>query len=145
MPEPGATRTRVTRQRTQILALMEEALEFRSAQQLHLQLRERGTGIGLATVYRTLQALAEVGEVDQRRLPSGEQQFRRCAVTRHHHHLICRSCGRAVEIADGAAEMWAERIAREHGFTQVAHTLEVEGLCPDCTSREQPEVPSRNI
>ncbi len=130
---PGMTRN--TRQRAEVLALLEGAEEFRSAQQLHAELRARGTGVGLTTVYRTLQLLAEAGEVDQMRLPDGEQLYRRCTRNRHHHHLVCRSCGRAVEVEGQAVERWADRVAADHGFTEVDHTVEVVGTCGSCANR----------
>jgi Fur family transcriptional regulator, ferric uptake regulator len=128
---PGTARN--TRQRADVLALLEETEEFRSAQQLHADLRAQGARVGLTTVYRTLQLLAEAGEVDQMRLPGGEQLYRRCARARHHHHLVCRSCGRTVELEGPAVERWADRQAAEHGFTDVDHTLEIFGTCGSCT------------
>jgi Fur family ferric uptake transcriptional regulator len=125
---------RNTRQRAEVLALLDGTGEFRSAQQLHAQLRAAGSGVGLTTVYRTLQILVEVGEVDQMRLPDGEQLYRRCSRSQHHHHLVCRGCGRTVEIEGPAVEKWAERQATEHGFTEVGHTLEIFGRCADCSA-----------
>ncbi len=124
--------TRNTRQRAEVLALLAENDEFRSAQQLHAQLRARGAAVGLTTVYRTLQVLADAGAVDQMRLPAGEQLYRRCAASEHHHHLVCRSCGRTVEVAGPAVESWAATLAAQHGFTDVAHTLEIFGTCAEC-------------
>jgi Fur family ferric uptake transcriptional regulator len=66
------------------------------------------------------------------RRPDGEQLYRRCGREQHHHHLVCRSCGRTVEVAGPAVERWAERQAAEHGFTDVAHTLEIFGTCAAC-------------
>lgn len=131
---PGVTRN--TRQRGEVLALLEETDEFRSAQQLHQELVGRGAKVGLTTVYRTLQLLLDADEVDVMRLPSGEQLFRRCGRT-HHHHLVCRTCGTTVEVEGPAVERWAERVAAEHGFTDVAHTLEVFGTCPRCAATDQ--------
>ncbi|GAA1822651.1 Fur family transcriptional regulator [Luedemannella flava] len=125
---PGA---RNTRQRGEVLALMAETDDFRSAQQLHMLLRERGASVGLTTVYRTLQLLVDAAEVDTMRLPSGEQLYRRCGQS-HHHHLVCRTCGTTVEVEGPAVERWADRIAAEHGFTDVSHTLEIFGTCPRC-------------
>jgi Fur family ferric uptake transcriptional regulator len=127
---PGATRN--TRQRAEVLALLDETEGFRSAQQLHADLRDRGTGVGLTTVYRTLQLLSEAGEVDQLRLADGEQLYRRCGGDRHHHHLVCRSCGRTVEVEGPAVERWARQQAERHGFTDVDHTVEILGTCADC-------------
>ena len=125
---PGA---RNTRQRGEVLALMAETDDFRSAQQLHRALCERGASVGLTTVYRTLQLLVDADEVDTMRLPSGEQLYRRCGQS-HHHHLVCRGCGTTVEVEGPTVERWTDRIAAEHGFTDVSHTLEIFGTCPRC-------------
>lgn len=98
-------------------------------------LADRDIAIGLATVYRTLQALAEIGEVDALRGPDGEVRYRRCDQRSHHHHLVCRSCGTTVELDAEAVEAWSQRIAAAHGFTQVEHTVELFGLCAACTAR----------
>lgn len=125
---------RPTRQRAAVAAVLEETEGFRSAQELHGLLRERGEGVGLATVYRTLQALADAGEVDVLRTADGESVYRRCSAG-HHHHLVCRSCGRTVEVEGPAVERWAQRVAAEHGFVEVSHTLEVFGTCSSCAPK----------
>lgn len=131
----GAPRTstpvRTTRQRTAVAAVLADCDEFRSAQDLHALLRTRGEAIGLTTVYRTLQALADAGEVDALRQADGETVYRRCS-TGHHHHLVCRECGRTVEVAGPAVEAWADTVARAHGYYDVEHTVEVFGTCSEC-------------
>jgi Fur family ferric uptake transcriptional regulator len=122
---------RATKQRAAVSKLLSQINGFRSAQDLHEQLRRQGEGIGLTTVYRTLQTLADAGDVDVLRTDSGEAVYRRCS-TDHHHHLVCRHCGRTVEVADPPVEDWAERIAREHGFSEVNHTVEIIGTCAGC-------------
>jgi Fur family ferric uptake transcriptional regulator len=129
----SAPQVRATRQRAAVAAVLDELDEFRSAQDLHAMLRERGEGIGLTTVYRALQALAEAGEIDVLRTDDGEAVYRRCS-TGHHHHLVCRTCGRTVEVEGAAVERWADRVARENGFVDVRHTLEVFGTCSRCAS-----------
>jgi Fur family ferric uptake transcriptional regulator len=123
---------RATKQRAAVSKLLSQINDFRSAQELHEQLRRQGEGIGLTTVYRTLQTLADAGEVDVLRTDSGEAVYRRCS-TDHHHHLVCRHCGRTVEVADPPVEDWAERIAHEHGFSEVNHTVEIIGTCATCS------------
>jgi Fur family ferric uptake transcriptional regulator len=132
---PGAARN--TRQRAEILGVLDETADFSSAQRLHHLLQERGARVGLTTVYRTLQILAEADEVDTMRLPSGEQLYRRCNRPSHHHHLVCRECGSTVEIAGPAIERWADKVAEEHGFTAVSHTIDLFGVCPKCTGHSQ--------
>ena len=126
-----STGVRATRQRAAISALLEKLDDFRSAQELHDELRRRGEGIGLTTVYRTLQALAEAGEIDVLRTAAGEASYRRCSDT-HHHHLVCRRCGRTVEVEGPAVEHWAAKVAAEHGFAEIDHTVEIIGVCAAC-------------
>ena len=127
---PGTTRN--TRQRAEVLSLLEATDGFRSAQQLHAELRDQGAQVGLTTVYRTLQLLTDAGEVDQMRLPDGGQLYRRCGQSAHHHHLVCRSCGATVEVAGAAVERWAQAQAAHHGFVDVDHTVEIVGTCASC-------------
>jgi Fur family transcriptional regulator, ferric uptake regulator len=122
---------RATRQRAAIAKLLGQTGDFRSAQELHEELRKRGEGIGLTTVYRTLQSLSDAGEVDVLRTDSGEAIYRHCS-SHHHHHLVCRHCGTAVEVEGPAVESWADRVAAEHGFSEVSHTVEIFGTCADC-------------
>ncbi|MGH3672537.1 MAG: Fur family transcriptional regulator [Pseudonocardiaceae bacterium] len=123
---------RSTRQRTAVARLLDDTDDFRSAQEIHEKLRHRGEEIGLTTVYRTLQTLAEAGEIDVLRTASGEAVYRRCSA-HHHHHLVCRHCGHTVEVEGPTVEAWAEKIARDHGFTDVDHTVEISGRCSDCS------------
>ena len=129
--EDGATRTRATRQRVAVSSILDEIDDFRSAQDIHAILRSRGDSVGLTTVYRTLQSLADAGKVDVLRTGEGESVYRRCS-TSHHHHLVCRTCGRTVEVEGPAVERWAEKVGAEHGFVRVTHNVEVFGTCPDC-------------
>ncbi|WP_181786208.1 Fur family transcriptional regulator [Streptomyces phytophilus] len=130
-------RGRSTRQRAAVAAALAEVDEFRSAQELHDMLRHRGESVGLTTVYRTLQSLADAGDVDVLRTTEGEAVYRRCSTGEHHHHLVCRLCGKAVEVDGPAVERWAESVASEHGFVDVAHTVEVFGTCAECAGQRR--------
>ena len=123
---------RPTRQRAAITEALAGSREFRSAQDIHAAMAGSGTRVGLATVYRNLQVMAADAEVDVIRTPDGEAVYRSCATLHHHHHVVCRSCGLAVEVTGDAVERWAEAVAAAHGFTAVQHTVEMDGLCPDC-------------
>jgi len=123
--------TRPTRQRRAVAAVMESFDDFRSAQDIHDLLKRAGENVGLSTVYRTLTTLADGGEVDVLRTEDGEALYRRCS-GRHHHHLVCRACGRTVEVEGPAVERWADSVAAEHGFVDVSHTLEIFGTCRSC-------------
>ncbi|WP_148575677.1 Fur family transcriptional regulator [Nocardioides caldifontis] len=130
--DAGAARTaRPTRQRRAVAECLRRFDDFRSAQEIHDLLRQGGDNVGLSTVYRTLQAMADADEVDVLRAEDGEARYRRCSDT-HHHHLVCRGCGHTVEVEGPAVERWATKVAEEHGFAEVSHTLEIFGHCPDC-------------
>lgn len=124
---------RNTWQRDRVRAALGDARGFVSAQDLHASLRDDNTGIGLATVYRTLASLAASGEADQLQSPEGEAIYRACSSEGHHHHLICRNCGTTVEIQATDVETWAQRTAAAHGFTRAEHVVDIFGLCAACS------------
>jgi Fur family transcriptional regulator, ferric uptake regulator len=124
---------RPTRQRQAVANALASFSDFRSAQDIHVLLGERGEKVGLATVYRTLQLLSDTGDVDMIRNEEGEALYRRCGMPdHHHHHLVCRLCGATVEVEGPAVERWTQAIAKEHGYADISHTLELFGTCPDC-------------
>jgi Fur family transcriptional regulator, ferric uptake regulator len=122
---------RNTRQKDAVRHALGEAIGFVSAQQLHQVLKNHGSTIGLATVYRALADLAEAGEADSLQSKDGELLYRACT-TSHHHHLICRACGTTVEIEAEKVEKWADEVASAHGFTQPSHTIDIFGICSAC-------------
>ena len=130
-PDTTAPAQRRTRQRAAVDEILAGRHEFRTAQEIHDDLRHRGDRVGLTTVYRTLQAMTEAGELDAIRNADGETAYRRCS-TGHHHHLVCRNCGRTVEVSGPAVESWASAVAQQHGFRDVSHDLEIFGTCDRC-------------
>ncbi|MCU1437443.1 MAG: peptide transporter substrate-binding protein [Naasia sp.] len=126
---------RNTWQRQAVRDALDGAAGFVSAQDLHASLRESGSPIGLATVYRALADLAGEGDADSLQSIEGESLYRACASGGHHHHLICRSCGTTVEIEADDVEQWAAATAARHGFTAPQHVIDVFGLCPACSRK----------
>lgn len=135
----AATRTdspkRNTWQKDAVKHALGEASGFVSAQQLHLVLRNHGSTIGLATVYRALADLAAAGIADSLQSDGGELLYRACG-EEHHHHLICRDCGLTKEIEADRVESWAEQVAGEHGFANPSHTIDIFGTCSACQSQK---------
>ena len=121
---------RMTKQRQAVLDELTRVTDFRSAQQIFEDLHSQGQRVGLATVYRSLQGLAEDGRVDTLRSSDGESLYRSC--TSNHHHLVCRACGFTKEIEQSQIESWVTRVAQAHGFTGVEHSLELFGTCSTC-------------
>ncbi|WP_353112764.1 transcriptional repressor [Microbacterium sp.] len=127
---------RNTWQRERVRDALADAQGFVSAQNLHATLRDENTGIGLATVYRALAGLAASGEADSLQSPEGEALYRACVSQVHHHHLICRSCGRTVEIEAKAVEQWAQQVASQNGFQGAEHVVDIFGLCAACAAQQ---------
>jgi Fur family ferric uptake transcriptional regulator len=130
---PTGEATRTTRQRSAVAALLSELDDFHTAQDVYELLKTRGERVGLTTVYRSLQMLADADQVDVLRTADGEAAYRRCSVG-HHHHLVCRHCGRTVEVDGPAVEAWAERVSAEHNYVDISHTVEIFGTCANCAS-----------
>ncbi len=114
--------------------MLEASDSFRSAQELHAELQAQGENIALTTVYNQVRALADAGELDAVRSDDGETRYRRCASDDHHHHLVCRHCGTAIEVEGPQVERWATETGKAHGFVDVTHTVEIAGTCPDCAT-----------
>jgi len=125
---------RNTRQRSAVREHLQRGQDFQTALQIYDGLRTGGDKIGLTTVYRTLQAMADAGELDMLRTADGEAAYRYCS-TGHHHHLVCRSCNRTVELTGPTVERWAKKVASANGFVEVQHHLEVSGLCESCAAQ----------
>ena len=129
-------RQRATKQGAAVRDALRDTGGFRSAQDVYARLRSEGGSVGLSTVYRHLQSLVDDGVVDVIHTPEGEATYRYCgsaADQRHHHHLVCRDCGRTEEIEGRAVERWAGEVAQAHGYADVDHTVELFGRCPQCS------------
>ena len=131
--------SRNTRQRTAVINVLSEIDTFASAKEIHRELENRDLQVGLTTVYRTLQSLAEIEAVDVLHMATGETLYRQCVSPHHHHHLVCTQCGRTEEIDGGSVETWAKQVAEQHGFQLTGHDAEIYGLCPDCTAARRDE------
>ncbi len=125
------TQKRSTWQKTAVKEALNRAVGFVSAQELYQVLVQEGQKIGLTTVYRALTDLVQVGEADSLATADGETKYRNCT-SDHHHHLICRRCGRADEFELAGFEAAADQLAISHGFKDVSHSIELFGICGDC-------------
>lgn len=123
---------RATKQRLALREMLAGTNEFITAQELHASLQDGGYRIGLATVYRTLAEWVAAGEVDTLRSPAGETLYRQCGDSAHHHHLVCRDCGRTEEVTAPGVERWARTVGREFGYVDINHEVEIFGRCAQC-------------
>lgn len=128
------TEVRNTKQRRAVAATLDTLEDFISAQDLHQLMVSKGESVSLATTYRILQSMLSAGEVESLKTEEGEAIYRRCESEHHHHHLLCRVCGAAVEFEVPLLEDWTLKIAGEHGYTEVNHTIEITGVCGSCSA-----------
>jgi Fur family ferric uptake transcriptional regulator len=122
---------RLTEPRRSLAALIAARGGHFTAAELVTTARARHLGVGRATVFRTLEVLAELGVVERLDLPSGEHAYVGCEPA-HHHHVVCSNCGRTSEIDDAGLRPVMREVARQTGYRVDEHRLEVFGLCPAC-------------
>jgi Fur family ferric uptake transcriptional regulator len=125
------TQKRSTWQKTAVKEQLDAFQGFVSAQELHQEILAVGKKLGLTTVYRALTELVRSGEADALNAEDGETKYRNCT-PKHHHHLICRKCGRTEEFELAGFEAETEQIASSHGFSDVSHSIELFGICGEC-------------
>jgi Fur family ferric uptake transcriptional regulator len=130
-----------TKAQRAVLSVLDTSSRFLSAQEIPVMLRQGGSTVGLTSVYRALQSLADDGNLDVLRSGNGETTFRRCNSDAHHHHLVCRICGSTIEVEAPGLERWLAGLGREHSFSVETHTLEVVGVCRRCTTGDSAQRP----
>jgi len=134
---------RSTGQRGEILKLFVKAGRHLSAEELYALVKKSHTGIGYATVYRTLKLLAEAGLAQERRFEDGFTRYEHTSPDAHHDHLICTQCGAIIEFENERIEALQRDIARKNRFKVLSHKLELYGLCKGCQGRNKTETGKR--
>jgi Fur family ferric uptake transcriptional regulator len=122
---------RLTKPRRAVATLIADQDGHFTAAELVAAARDQRLGVGRATVFRTLDALAEIGAIERLDLPSGDHAYVGCEPA-HHHHIVCSRCGRSVEIDDAGLRPVVQEVGRQTGFRVDEHRLELFGVCPAC-------------
>jgi Fe2+ or Zn2+ uptake regulation protein len=105
-----------------------------TAEQLHRDLVARTPSLSPATVYATLDLLAELGLIRRVSTPRGAALFDTRIVA--HHHLLCRSCDAIIDVEAPVSTVGARAAAAAVGFTVEHSELQMTGLCDACAARE---------
>jgi Fur family transcriptional regulator, ferric uptake regulator len=121
---------RLTRPRMAVLQVLEESDEGLSPEEVHQQGKTICASLGLVTVYRTLELLAELGLV--RRVHSEQRCHRYACAGTDRHHLICRECHRVIEFLCEGLDGLIKAVRQRTGYTITEHLLELSGVCPEC-------------
>jgi Fe2+ or Zn2+ uptake regulation protein len=126
---------RLTAPRRALASLIAAHSGHFTAEELLEESRRGRHGLGRATIFRSLDVLADLGLVERLDLPSGEHAFVTCERA-HHHHVVCSSCGQSTEFSDDGVEQVAAAIEGATGYRVEAHRLELFGMCPECQAKE---------
>jgi len=129
--------TRETAPRRAIATLIADRHGHFTANDLLADAETHKVRVGRATVFRTLDLLADQGALERLDLPTGEHAYVACAPDNHHHHVVCRSCGASVEVADSGLQAVVREIGAQSGYRIDSHRLELYGLCPECQRKNR--------
>ncbi|UBH21387.1 transcriptional repressor [Macrococcus armenti] len=120
-----------------VTVLLENEADHLSAEDVFLKVKEKSPEIGLATVYRTLELLAELKVVDKINFGDGVARFdlRKEGAKHFHHHLVCMNCGSVEEIEEDLLEDVEKKVEREYHFLIMDHRLTFHGICSVCRAK----------
>ncbi len=124
---------RITQERFEVLAAVLRYDEHFDADSLYLRLRESGSKVSRATVYKTLALLHECGLVSRYMFSPGEfAQYEKTIDRPRHDHMVCTKCGKIIEFPNGSVIHLQRQLCRLHDFEPSYHTLQIFGVCSDC-------------
>jgi Fur family ferric uptake transcriptional regulator len=133
---------KMTPQRRAVLKLIAQSQDHFTPATLHERVKEEYPGIGIVTIYRTIEMLSDLGLIC---CVYGEGNYRSYLIRRpeeHHHHLVCSGCKKVIEFTDCDIDELEQRLSRKTGFMIEGHLLEVRGKCPDCRRQMVEQVSS---
>lgn len=123
---------KATPRRLALLQILADSPIYLSAEEVWMKLKEQPRGVGLPTVYRNLQELAEGGLLSKVLHPNRKLYYYLCRNRMHHHHFVCVSCRKVLDIEACALETISREIARTFRGKIISHTFQIEGLCEKC-------------
>lgn len=126
---------KVTKERSSVLRAFMASERHVTAEELHREMKEKGSSIGLATIYRTLNLFCECGLAEQRQFGDGQARYELTYNVNHHDHLVCTQCDRIIEFENLDIEKLQEKVAKKNNFTVYSHKLELYGLCSGCSKQ----------
>jgi Fur family ferric uptake transcriptional regulator len=123
--------------RESILDLLSRTSKHMSAKEIYAAIHNIYPGIGLMTVYRTLDLLVRMGLINRFSFGDGQNryEFKSSEKKEHHHHLICTKCGRIIDYSDEELELakkTEETLAKKYNFKILDHNIDFLGLCEKC-------------
>lgn len=128
---------KLTAQRKDILdVLIDNSGKHYSAEELYEEVKRINPDIGLATVYRTLELMCQLGIAHQLDFDYNFKRYELNLEGEHHHHLICIDCGKIIEFNDQDLEDFEKRLEEDYQFRIIEHRIKFYGQCKECKKRE---------
>ena len=124
---------KLTRPRRRVVEKLLAVKGHVSADELIDLLREGGTPVSRATVYRTLGIVSQSGLIDGHDFDGGRRVYEPMVGRAHHDHLFCISCGKVIEFQEEAIERLQDRVVARYRFTPVYHSHKIFGYCEGCS------------
>lgn len=128
---------KATPRRLAILQTLADSSIYLSAEEIWAKLKEGSQGVGLPTIYRNLEELAEGGLLSKVLHPDRKLYYYLCQNKGHHHHFVCVSCRRVEDIGTCALDAISREIKKTFRGKVLSHTFQVEGLCEDCCHEQE--------
>lgn len=123
---------KLTPQRQAVLKVIARSHDHLTPLAIHERVYGEHPGIGLVTIYRTLDLLTELGLICRVHTEGKCRSYLMRRPSEHHHHLVCSGCGRVVDFSDCDLGQLEQKLSQETGFKIKGHLLEFLGRCPDC-------------
>ncbi|MFQ5544014.1 MAG: Fur family transcriptional regulator [Nitrospiria bacterium] len=135
---------KITKERKAVLKAFLEAERHITVEKLYRNMKDQGSSIGLATVYRSLNIFCESGLAERHQFGEKQTLYELTCNVRHHDHLICQQCSRILEFENKEIEKLQEKVAKQHKFSIFNHKLELYGICADC-AKENQQTPNKRF
>jgi Fur family ferric uptake transcriptional regulator len=128
---------KLTPQRKAVLKLIVRSRERLSPAEIYEKVRKYYPGIGLVTIYRTLEIFIKLGVICEVKPEGSSRSYLIRRESEHHHHLVCSGCGAVVDFTTYALRELEQRLSQNTGFKIEDHLLEFVGRCPNCQQSAQ--------
>ena len=126
---------RASAPRDEVIAAIDSLGCSVTARELSELLRERGSGVGLASIYRALELLERLGLIKRFDVGEGIARYEPAHPSgEHHHHVVCDTCGKVEPFEDQGLERAINRLSEQVSFEVAAHDVTLHGRCPSCRS-----------
>jgi len=130
---------RLTPQRMLVIEALHDADQHISAEEIYEHLHSRYPYANISTVYRTLELMKKLDLVTETDFGEGRVRYH-VAEKGHHHHLVCRSCGKIIDLEESVLHPLKETLLQEYGFDGDLRHLAISGECRSCSRKKKKEV-----